>query len=168
MTLVDPPVSGTPLKGLTASQYRRLSQLLDESIDLSAEERAEWLALLDRSEPGWAAFLRNMFSSEDRDRQKVLETRGFLAGAAAILADDESALVGRLFGPYRVLSLLGHGGMGSVWLAERADGLFTRQVALKLVHPALVSRVLMERSVREREILASLNHPNIARLFAAE
>ncbi len=57
--------------------------------------------------------------------------------------------------------------MGSVWLAERTDGLFKRQVALKLVHSALVSRVTAERFAREREILASLSHPNIARLLDA-
>jgi len=84
---------------------------------------------------------------------------------ASTHVDDE--LVGRLFGPYRVLSLLGHGGMGSVWLAERVDGLFTRRVALKLIHPALMGRVMTERVAREREILASLNHPNIAQLFDA-
>jgi WD40 repeat protein/serine/threonine protein kinase len=167
MTLGDPPVSGTSIKELTASQYQRLSQLLDESLDLSLEARAEWLAALDGSEPGWAAFLRDMFSSQGQDKQRLLRTRGYLAGQAGALAGDESVLLGKLFGPYRVLSLLGHGGMGSVWLAERADGLFARQVALKLVHPALVSRVLMERSAREREILASLSHPNIARLIDA-
>jgi len=57
--------------------------------------------------------------------------------------------------------------MGSVWLAERADGLFTRQVALKLVHPVLMGRQVTERFAREREILASLSHPNIAQLFDA-
>lgn len=57
--------------------------------------------------------------------------------------------------------------MGSVWLAERTDGLFKRQVALELVHAALVSRVTAERFAREREILAGLNHPNIARLLDA-
>ena len=57
--------------------------------------------------------------------------------------------------------------MGSVWLAERADGLFTRQVALKLIHPALKSRVMSERFAREREILAGLNHSHIARLLDA-
>src|SRR5215469_13143666 len=61
---------------------------------------------------------------------------------------------------------LGHGGMGSVWLAERIDGLFTRQVALKLVHP-IHGPVLNERFSREREILASLSHAHIARLFDA-
>jgi WD40 repeat protein/serine/threonine protein kinase len=76
-------------------------------------------------------------------------------------------LIGSHFGPYRVLSALGQGGMGSVWLAERVDGMFTRQVALKLVHRALMGRVMTERVAREREILASLSHPNIARLFDA-
>ena len=57
--------------------------------------------------------------------------------------------------------------MGSVWLAERVDGLFARRVALKLVHQALMGRVMVERVSREREILASLNHPNIARLLDA-
>jgi WD40 repeat protein len=79
----------------------------------------------------------------------------------------DPALVGKQFGPYRIVSLLGQGGMGNVWLAERADGLFTRQVALKLIHTALTGRVMTERFSREREILASLNHPNIARLFDA-
>jgi WD40 repeat protein/serine/threonine protein kinase len=167
MALGDPPVSGASMKQLTAEQYQRLSQLLDESIDLSPAARAEWLARLDRSEPGWAVFLRDMFSRQPQDGRKLLGTQGYLASQAGSMAGDESALLGKLFGPYRVLSLLGHGGMGSVWLAERADGLFVRRVALKLVHPALVSRVLMERSVREREILASLNHPNIARLIDA-
>jgi WD40 repeat protein/tRNA A-37 threonylcarbamoyl transferase component Bud32 len=57
--------------------------------------------------------------------------------------------------------------MGSVWLAERVDGLFTRRVALKLVHPALMSQTMAERLGREREILAGLDHPSIARLFDA-
>ena len=57
--------------------------------------------------------------------------------------------------------------MGGVWLAERADGLFTRQVALKLIHPALKSQLMSERFGREREILASLVTADIARLLDA-
>jgi len=56
----------------------------------------------------------------------------------------------------------------AVWLAARVDGLFTRQVALKLIQSGLMGRVLIERLAREREILASLNHPNIARLFEGD
>ncbi len=70
-------------------------------------------------------------------------------------------------GPYRVLRLLGQGGMGSVWLAERADGLFERQVALKLVHAGFAGGALRERFARERSILGALEHPLIARLLDA-
>jgi WD40 repeat protein/tRNA A-37 threonylcarbamoyl transferase component Bud32 len=163
----NPPNPGAALKELSSTQWLRLSQLLDESIDMSVEERNVWLSALDRADPAWAAFLRSMFAAETDHAKKYLETQGLLSRRLTTLGEEDFGLVGKRFGPYRVLSLLGHGGMGSVWLAERVDGLFSRQVALKLVHPALVSRVLMERSAREREILASLNHPNIARLIDA-
>ena len=84
-----------------------------------------------------------------------------------MLALDESDLkAGALVGPYRLLRELGVGGMGSVWLAERADGTLKRQVALKLPR-ASWARGLAERMARERDILASLEHPNIARLYDA-
>src|SRR5262249_43663720 len=98
-------------------------------------------------------------------KQEFLETLAPLREPAS--REPDPTLLGRQFGPYRIVSLLGQGGMGSVWLAERVDGLFTRQVALKLIHAALAGRVMTERFSREREILASLNHPNIARLFDA-
>jgi serine/threonine-protein kinase len=73
----------------------------------------------------------------------------------------------RIVGPYRLLRQIGHGGMGTVWLAERVDGLLKRQVALKLPHPGIATRAFHERLARERDILASLDHPNIARLHDA-
>jgi serine/threonine protein kinase len=76
-------------------------------------------------------------------------------------------LEGRMFGPYRVLRLLGRGGMGSVWLADRVDGLFERQVALKVMHSALVNTREQERFARERQIVGALRHPQIAELLDA-
>ena len=70
-------------------------------------------------------------------------------------------------GLYRLLRELGSGGMGVVWLAERTDGLINRPVALKLPHGAWKRAGLAERMAREREILASLAHPNIAHLYDA-
>jgi WD40 repeat protein/tRNA A-37 threonylcarbamoyl transferase component Bud32 len=163
----DPPAIGVSLKDLQPAQSARLSELLDESLDMTAEERGAWLEELEQRAPAWAAFLRKMFAAQGGSAQKLLETHGEFARGLAAMGGEDPVLIGKQFGPYRVLSLLGHGGMGSVWLAERTDGLFTRQVALKLVHPALMSRVINERSIREREILASLNHPNIARLIDA-
>ena len=160
--------SGVSLKDLSAAEFSRLSTLWDESIDMAPGERDAWIAALERSDPKTAALLRALCASQDESRERgFLETSDLVASHVASLVAADPGLIGQQFGPYRVLSLLGHGGMGSVWLAERADGLFTRQVALKLIHPALKSRVMSERFTREREILASLNHPNIARLLDA-
>jgi WD40 repeat protein len=154
-------------KGLSGAEYKRLSALLDEALDLSPEPRRAWLAGLAEREPQIAGLVRALFDSE-----LVTREAGFLERPAAALsqwadAQEDAALVGRVFGPYRVCSLLGRGGMGSVWLAERVDGLFARKVALKLLHPAMMDQVMTQRFAREREILASLSHPNIARLLDA-
>ena len=156
------------LKDLTSSQYLRVSQLLDESLDMTPAERDHWLAALELSDPQAAKVIRDLFVAQSAsDEAEFLQTGGQLARQLESATESVTGMVGKRFGAYRVLSLLGHGGMGSVWLAERMDGLFSRRVALKLVHPALVDRVMTERFTREREILAGLIHPNIARLLDA-
>src|ERR1700689_2234359 len=160
--------AGVSLKDLSAPEFSRLSALWDESIEMAPAERDVLLGALDRREPRVAAVLRRMLALQSGDQgRRFLETSNLLASHVASLVEADPGLIGQQFGPYRVIALLGHGGMGSVWLAERADGLFTRQVALKLIHPGLKSRVMSERFAREREILASLNHPHIARLLDA-
>ena len=80
--------------------------------------------------------------------------------------DDESrALVGKRIGPYQLLSLLGSGGMGSVYLADHTDASISRKVALKIVRDTGFGRSARDRFARERRILASLAHPNIAALY---
>ncbi len=69
------------------------------------------------------------------------------------------------FGPYRLLDKIGAGGMGTVYRAERIDGTFSRTVAIKIVNGGLLSDLLLARFRNEREILAKMQHPNIARLF---
>ena len=80
---------------------------------------------------------------------------------------EATGAVGQRVGAYRLVRLLATGGMGSVWLAERADGLVQRPAALKLPHGAWAPAGFSERVAQERQILASLNHPNIARLYDA-
>ncbi|HET6629333.1 MAG TPA: serine/threonine-protein kinase [Woeseiaceae bacterium] len=79
--------------------------------------------------------------------------------------DSPSDAHGQRIGPWRIVRLLGSGGMGVVYLAERADDSFRQQVAIKLVRNRLVDPETEQRLVGERRILASLNHPNIARLL---
>ena len=94
-----------------------------------------------------------------------VETATFLATAPKP-ARMGHAGAGDMVGPYRLISELGHGGMGAVWLAERPDGQLKRQVALKLPH-LVWGGALAERLNRERDILASLEHSHIARLYDA-
>src|SRR5205823_13982440 len=72
---------------------------------------------------------------------------------------------GREFGNYTIIREIGHGGMAAVFLAERNDGEFEQQVALKIVRQSVAESRMIERFRRERQILASLNHPNIAKLL---
>jgi WD40 repeat protein len=141
--------------------------LLDEYLGLAPGARTAWLEALELREPELAAELRGLLQPKDSRAARVLGVAQILADQLAQLPSAEQSRVGRRFGPYCVRSLLGQGGMGTVWLAERIDGLFTRQVALKLVHPALMGLGLAERVSRERMILAQLDHPNIARLYDA-
>jgi len=160
--------SAISLKDLSGPEFARLSELLDRSMELAPPARDIWLLELERTDPKMAAALRAMFASRPLyEAQGFLETRDLQSLHPAAGAGPNPSLIGHQFGPYRVASALGQGGMGSVWLAERVDGLFSRHVALKLLHPALMGRAVAERLAREREILAGLSHPNIARLFDA-
>jgi serine/threonine protein kinase len=75
------------------------------------------------------------------------------------------SMEGRQLGGYQIVREIGRGGMGSVYLAQRIDGAYRKQVAIKLVSPGSNSGEILERFRRERQILASLDHPNIARLI---
>lgn len=148
-----------------------------------AEARAELEALLDLPEPEAEARLARIGErdSELADIVGVLwradrEAGAFLEGGVAEFAPglgadvgEEGAsgedLSGRRIGPYRLLSLLGRGGMGEVYLAERTDGEYQKTVALKLVRPGRDSDAIRRRFLRERQLLARLEHPNIARLL---
>ncbi len=156
----------------TAEQWGRISAHLDRALELEGTAREDWIAELESNDAELGRQLHELLEAHAANNAAAFLERSPLsrdAGAAreGEDADYRSQMIGRQFGSYRVLSLLGHGGMGSVWLAERVDGLFTRRVALKLIHPALVSHLMTERFSREREILASLNHPNITRLIDA-
>ena len=157
----------SPLDTWSRSRYARISALLDEFLELASPACIEWLEALERREPELAAEIRELLEPTGGCGAGILAAAETLADRLAEFPPTEPSLVGRRFGPYCVRSLLGRGGMGSVWLAERVDGLFSRRVALKLVHPALMGLGLAERLARERAILANLDHPNIARLYDA-
>ena len=89
----------------------------------------------------------------------------FSGSAADYMAVVDATLEGKTFGNYRAIKQVGSGGMGSVYLAERVDGMFEQKVALKVVKPGMNSQEIITRFEEERQILARLQHPHIARLL---
>lgn len=151
-----------------ARAWVELNRLLDAALDQPASEREQWIEALDEQYEELKPRLRKLL------RIGAIHVGEFLSALPKLdLAADEWApadarvdRVGDQVGLYRLVRELGGGGMGTVWLAERTDGLINRPVALKLPH-AWKRAGLVERMAREREILATLNHPNIARLYDA-
>jgi len=152
-------------KSLTA-----LNLLLDQALELPAAEIDPWIERLAPEFEELKPRLRSMLArAQEVEAGEFLHTLpkfdlapGDLAAAPARLDQP-----GDEIGAYRLLRQLGSGGMGVVWLAERADGLINRPVALKLPHGAWKRAGLAERMALERGILASLTHPNIAHLYDA-
>jgi eukaryotic-like serine/threonine-protein kinase len=150
-------------------QWTVVSKLLDTALDLPTHERQVWLDGLDARYADLKPVLIDLLANQERLDQSELVTPGgaSVRPETADSLDVESLASGQLVGAYRLQKEIGRGGMAHVWLAERADGTFERQVALKLPHLNHTRRDLIARFMRERNILAPLEHPNIARLYDA-
>lgn len=150
------------MASLTPGDLAALSRLLDEALALPPADRAAWLAGL--AHPRWRDELARMLADHAR-----LDDSGAFATLPRLAAVDEApAAPGDLIGPWRLVEEIGRGGMGSVWRAQRADGVYEREVALKL--PRRSRRddsALAERLAAELRIAARLEHPHIARLYDA-
>ena len=144
---------------MDSARWKRVSDELDALLELPADSRARRLDALRADDPALADELTRLLALEDTRPE-------FLARPVvelALLALE----AGQRIGPYRLERRLGEGGMGQVWLATRADGLYERRVALKLLRPGLGNADLRSRFDRERQILARLAHVHIARLLDA-
>ena len=145
-----------------AVDWSRVKRLFTQALDVPAEERDAWMQETCAGDAPTLAELRSLFAARaapDRVGDGVAEL------LSPLLAEEESASrAGTRIGAYRLLRELGVGGMGRVYLAERVDGQFSHQVALKLVRGELAAPELVQRFLRERDTLARLAHPNIAQL----
>lgn len=149
------------MKPIFENEWRQISVYLDEVLDLEQDERQPWIAALQAREPDVAALVRSyLVEIEALEGESFLEDPPGEALAPATLA-------GQQFGAYTLDTVLGHGGMGTVWLAHRSDGRFEGSAAVKLLNSALVGHPSERRFEREGNVLARLRHPNIAHLLDA-
>jgi len=148
---------------LSKENLKALRLLLDEALDLGTEARPAWLAQQRKSNPTLAAEVEDLLN-----REPEVDREGFLDSAGAPdLPTGRSSFAGHMIGAYRLERQLGQGGMGTVWLAARADGRFQGTVAIKFLSLAVAGPMGEARFRREGSVLARLTHPNIARLLDA-
>lgn len=155
----DPPARSA--KPSSPDLFRQADAVFDAALDLPAHQRHAYVEQACAADTVLRATVQGLLLAHERADQ-------FLAAPAAEIA---MPLLGGLgpplparVGPFRIMREIGHGGMGIVYLAERDDGQFRQCVALKLVRGEIGGDYLVRRFLEERQILASLEHPGIARL----
>ncbi|HEV8146926.1 MAG TPA: protein kinase [Bryobacteraceae bacterium] len=147
---------------MTPERWQKVEEIFHHALDLHSEERAAWLADACQGDPELQSEVASLLESD--------VAAGFVGShvkAAVVALNEENAgeSEGRRVGPYRLVREIGRGGMGAVYLAARDDQQYESEVAIKLVRPGLDTEFILKRFRRERQILARLQHPNIARLL---
>ena len=145
---------------LSPARRAEIEGVFERALDLTGEQRGAWLSERCADDAELRAEVDALLAAHESP-VGILERR--LAPATTALAAEP--LRDRRIGPYRVVRELGRGGMGVVYLAERDDGEFRREVAIKLLRNSPDAEELHRRFIAERQILASLSHPNIAQLL---
>ena len=148
------------MRKLDSDTWREVSPYVDEALDLPPAERGRWLDALKTTKPDIAAVVAALL-----DEDQAVAGNRFLEDAPELVATH--GLAGTLVGGYQLVSPLGEGGMGSVWLAERHDGRYEGRAAIKFLNAGLMGHAVQQRFTREGSILAKLSHPNIARMIDA-
>ncbi len=142
---------------MNTERWKEIEEHFHKVLELNSEERETYLAKLAESYPGLASSVEQLITSHFAS-EEFLKTSFF---------DDIISFPNERIGPWKVVKNIGKGGMSTVYLAERADGRLSRQVAIKFLHGLAPGREMYRRMKSEQEILASLNHKYICRLLDA-
>jgi eukaryotic-like serine/threonine-protein kinase len=146
-----------------ANQWQRVERLFHQAVALDPAERAEYLARECGTDSSLRAAVEALLQQDRPDLDPI--QRAVSRAAEDLLQSQANALLGQRFGAWRLCRQIASGGMGAVYLAERADGEFEQRAALKILSPGLLSADALGRFNAERQILARLSHPNIAHLL---
>jgi hypothetical protein len=149
---------------MNPERWQEIRGVFDHAVALPTEQRREFLDKACATDAELRREVESLLASDDRAGTGFLSTPAVdLTRSAA--STPAPSRVGRRIGAYNILEEIGHGGMGEVYRANRADGQYEKEVAIKLVRGGYDTAAVLERFRNERQILASLDHPNIARLL---
>ncbi len=154
---------------MDTERWHRVGEIFERVLGTPREQRDAALQSLCGGDAELEQLVVSMLDSQeaprpgDAFRSEPGESKATRVDDALVIADAYAA--GARIGPWRLVSKIGMGGMGVVWLAERADGQFKQRAALKLIKRGMDSEAVLGRFLRERQILARLDHPNIAHLL---
>ncbi|MFN1836053.1 tetratricopeptide repeat protein [Balneola sp. MJW-20] len=143
------------------ARWTKIETICDEALKLEAEERETYLLNSCGEDKALLSEIRSLLDQSETE----LLSRPLVHLESSLIFSDEESSKEKMIGPYRLIREIASGGMGKVFLAVRNDEQFERFVALKVIRKELVNESILQRFYEERQILASLNHPNIGRLF---
>ncbi|HTE43409.1 MAG TPA: serine/threonine-protein kinase [Steroidobacteraceae bacterium] len=148
------------------ARWMRVRDLFEQAIEMPADQREQFIEKNCGDDVSLRDELKSLLAVDAAHSESPL-TSAIGAAVDATTRDRRQELLGTVIGPYRLTSVLGHGGAGTVYLGERIDRQYSAQVAVKVVEGAALHAEIGRRFRAERQILANLNHPNIARLIDA-
>ncbi len=153
-------------------QWKKINRIVDTALDLSKKEQSIYIQEECKGNKQLKRQVTELIASiEQSDTENFLgDTDDYPLHLAREISEQEtekhtSSLLGTTIGKYKLIDLIGHGGMGSVFLAERSDEAYEKKVAVKILRRGMDTPSNIARFKRERNILANLEHPNIARLL---
>ena len=150
---------------MTPDRWHELQALFQAASDLPAAAQVQYLASACAGDVELHDEILALLAADRRSGASSFISDAVAAAARALAGETAPSRIGEEVGPYRLLREIGRGGMGTVYLAERADGQYQASVAIKFVRGELAAPGLARRLKAERQILADLTHPNIARLL---
>ncbi len=157
-----------PLAIMNQERWKQIDAILQRALDLAFPERAVYLEQACAGDTDLLRHIERLLHQYERAGDGM-ETPADISSAPAetteILTDERDPMLGRRIGSYQIEREIGRGGMGAVYLAARADNAFQRRVAIKVIKRGMDTDYILRRFRHERRILATLDHPNIARLL---
>jgi len=150
---------------ITPERWQQIKVVLGRALELEPSRRSAYLDEASASDPSLRVEVERLLAAEQRAGKDFLGDTATHPASQAVSSAVSESRVGLRLGPYKIVEPVGEGGMGTVYRAIRADDQYQKQVAIKLIQAGQASAFIVSRFKNERQILASLDHPNIARLL---